>query len=142
MPVRLSAIDPRDARAHYVLGLVAAALDRPREAFQPYRIAVALDPSFARAHHALGLLLLKTGHSDLAEPELQLAARLEPANWRFAASLARVTPGALRYPALRAALRLGLHERPRSLGLRIHSTVRIRLPSSPDLGESPRVDPR
>ena len=136
-------IDPRNARAHYVLGSVAAALDRPQEAIQPYLNATALDPGFARAHHALGLLYLSAAHRELAEPELRLAARLEPANWRFSASVARLSSPSSRYDLLRTALRQGLRERPWSVRLRLRiAATYICAPFARFVGDGPRVDPR
>jgi rhomboid protease GluP len=137
------ASDPRNARAYYVLGLVAAALNRPQDAIQPYRNATILEPDIARAHHALGLLYLETGHTDLAEPELRLAARLEPANWRFALSAARVAPPSVRFAAMRTALRAGLKERPLSIRLRSRlAFTYLAEPVSRVAGDAPRVDPR
>lgn len=135
--------DPRNARAHYVLGLVAAAQDRPQQAVQPLLNATVLDPHFARAHHALGLLYLAAGHVDLAEPELRLASRLEPDSWRFAASLARIAPPDVRYQMLRKAWGEGLRERPWSLLLRLRLVFSYLVePISRVVGDAPRVDPR
>jgi membrane associated rhomboid family serine protease len=137
------AADPRHARAHYVLGSVAAALARPQDAVKPLINATVLDPGFAAAHHRLGLLYLSAGHVELAEPELRLAARLDPSSWRFAASLSRLAPSGVRFQALRAALRQGLRERPGSIRLRFRlAATYATAPLSRLVGDSPRVDPR
>src|SRR5437660_1352482 len=47
-------LDPRDARAHYVLGLVASALNQVQDAVQHYTASIASRQDFAPSHYALG----------------------------------------------------------------------------------------
>jgi membrane associated rhomboid family serine protease/Tfp pilus assembly protein PilF len=137
------AIDMRNARAHYVLGVVAVALDQPQAAVQHLATAVSLEPEYAQAHYALGSLLLSAGHTDAAASELQTAARLDPGNWRYAAGVALIDPPRVRYRALRAAYRQGLREQPASIRLRFKLLLAyLAAPVAAVLGDAPRVDPQ
>jgi membrane associated rhomboid family serine protease len=112
------ALDGSNARALYVLGRVAAALDRPREAVPLYLRSVTAEPGFAEGHDALGQALYASGQIDAAAASLRAAHALEPDDWRFAVGAALTLPSAARYKTLRAAYSTGLGEMPRSIRLR------------------------
>jgi len=140
---RAQQLDWQNARAHYVLGVVAAALNRPQDAVQHYAAALAGQPDFAPAHYALGSLLRSAGESEVAARELQTAARLDPDNWRYAAGVAVTQPWNRRYAALRTAYRAGMRVQPRLLRLRLKYLLTF--PASlvaRIAGDSPPADPR
>jgi membrane associated rhomboid family serine protease len=113
-------LDAGQARALYVLGSVALHDRRSvAEAVPWYRQATLADPTFAPAFHALGLLLLDAGFQDAAATALRHAQALEPANWHYAAGVARLSPPAQRAQLLRAAYRAGLRDTPHSPALRL-----------------------
>ncbi|MGH9738757.1 MAG: tetratricopeptide repeat protein [Candidatus Acidiferrales bacterium] len=68
---------PDDATAHFDLGYVYTALDRPDDAKSEYQKAVAIDPKMSAAYLNLGLTLLPDDAADAVDP-LQHAADLMP----------------------------------------------------------------
>ncbi len=96
------AANPADARALFDAGYVADAENRPDDAEQLYRRAIAADPNSFEAHLSLGLLLAREGKPDQARPELQAATTLDPGEggpalkaraWRALAAIDRPKPG-------------------------------------------------
>jgi tetratricopeptide (TPR) repeat protein len=70
---------PRNARAHYNLGVPLDVAGRRTEAIASYRAAVAVDPNYASAHANLGNALTEQGDPAAAIPHLETAVRLQPA---------------------------------------------------------------
>src|SRR5216110_208649 len=79
---------PRDARAHYYLGLAYARLGVPTGAMNQLRDAVRLAPGDARVHDALGQTLRVVGARRAARREFEEAARLDPGEARYHVDLA------------------------------------------------------
>jgi tetratricopeptide (TPR) repeat protein len=78
-----ASLDPRNPDNPLLLGQIYIQLNRPADAEQALRKAIALttDPSrnhyqVQRAHYLLGRLLVQTGHLDEAKQEMQVSARL------------------------------------------------------------------
>jgi arylsulfatase A-like enzyme/Tfp pilus assembly protein PilF len=65
------ALNPRLARAHNALGVIAAETGRPEEAIQRWRAAVALEPKAYDTVYNLGLMLRKAGRFAEARPYLE-----------------------------------------------------------------------
>ena len=69
---------PLDAKAHFNLGIVRAAQQRPEDAIAAYRDAEALDPQSADTPYNLGVLLAGLGRLDDAMVEYRRAIALRP----------------------------------------------------------------
>ena len=69
---------PRNARAHYNLGVPLDFAGRRPEAIARYKAAIALDPAYASAHANLGNALTEEGRPADAIPHLATAVRLQP----------------------------------------------------------------
>lgn len=75
------AADPKATGPLVDLGdYTAGVLNKPADAAQHYRAALAINPKLAGAHHALGVMLSRQGQTDAALAELQEAAKLSPGN--------------------------------------------------------------
>ena len=80
---RAAILDPRNPDNPLLLGQVYIQLNRPAEAEQALRKAIALTTDLSRnhyqvqrAHYLLGRLLVQTGHLDEAKQEMQISAKL------------------------------------------------------------------
>ena len=81
---RLLSIDPRQARAHNLLGLALGRLGQTQEALASFNDAIAVDPNLADAHGNRADLLAETGWKQAAVESYDRAIALEPdsfANW-------------------------------------------------------------
>jgi Flp pilus assembly protein TadD len=67
--------------------------ERPDQALDPLRRAVALDPAYAAAHNALGIALARMGDRAGAIGAFQRAVELEPDYQEARQNLARVSEG-------------------------------------------------
>lgn len=65
--------DPDIANAHYGLGRVSTALDKPLAAIQHYQQALALANNFGAAHYALALIYRDLGKGEAAQKHLILS---------------------------------------------------------------------
>lgn len=74
--------NPVDARALFDAGYVADAENRPADAENLYRRAIAADSKSFEAHLSLGLLLARTGKEGDARTELEIATALDPGDAR------------------------------------------------------------
>jgi tetratricopeptide (TPR) repeat protein len=83
------ALNPRLARAHNALGVIAAETGRPEEAIQRWRAAVALEPKAYDTVYNLGLMLRKAGRFAEARPYLERFV-LEAPPVPYAADIATV----------------------------------------------------
>jgi Flp pilus assembly protein TadD len=83
---------PDDPIVHYDLGYLYSALNRPDDAKEEYRRAIALDPKMAAAYLNLGVTLMAADPASAVEP-LQKAAELTPqdarAKWLLGTALDR-----------------------------------------------------
>jgi len=70
--------EPTDVHALNLLAIVRVEQKREAEAEVLFKQAIAIQPNFAGAHAGLGLLYAQAGKDDLAIPELQQSARLDP----------------------------------------------------------------
>jgi tetratricopeptide (TPR) repeat protein len=87
---------PDNPRAHFELGNVLLARQRPAEAIERYRAAIRLQPDYLEARNNLGAALLQSGQGKEALAEFEALLRLRPLpNAHFAAG--------------RASAELGLH---------------------------------
>ena len=78
---RYLALEPRDARAHHLLGETYRQLggkSRLKDARACYQQAIQLDGSYAAPHKALGILLFKEGRKHLAQNYFKVALALSP----------------------------------------------------------------
>jgi tetratricopeptide (TPR) repeat protein len=73
-------VDPANAGAEYVLGVLARQDQNLDEAIQHFARASKLDPGFGDAFLSLGESLIATKKFSDAIPPLQTAVKLEPAN--------------------------------------------------------------
>ncbi|HZW30391.1 MAG TPA: tetratricopeptide repeat protein, partial [Isosphaeraceae bacterium] len=71
-------LQPRDFRAHSLLGLALNAQGKRSEAIAAYREAIRLQPHVAYVHNNLGLALSAQGKLDEAIAEYRTAIRLQP----------------------------------------------------------------
>jgi tetratricopeptide (TPR) repeat protein len=71
-------IDPGVARAHNMLGVIAAQEGRPEEAIERWRRGVALDPGDYQTLFNLGVTLRKQGRESEARPFLEAYLRVAP----------------------------------------------------------------
>jgi adenylate cyclase len=76
---RALALDPKEAEAHYVQGIIHLWRHRKvDEAIADGEQAIALDPNFARGYGSLGAALHYAGRSEEALQRLETMARLDP----------------------------------------------------------------
>ena len=106
---------PTDARAIFDLGFVEDSTGQQDAAERDYRRAIAADPKQFESHAALGLLYAQTNQAGKAQPELEIASQLEPANhdqaakaqvWRSLAQLQLASDPAAAKQSLLKALQL------------------------------------
>jgi predicted Zn-dependent protease len=106
---------PTDARAIFDLGFVEDSTGQQDAAERDYRRAIAADPKQFESHAALGLLYAQTNQAGKAQPELETASQLEPANhdqaakaqvWRSLAQLQLASDPAAAKQSLLKALQL------------------------------------
>jgi predicted Zn-dependent protease len=106
---------PTDARAIFDLGFVEDSTGQQEAAERDYRRAIAADPKQFESHAALGLLYAQTNQAAKAQPELETASQLEPANhdqaakaqvWRSLAQLQLASDPAAAKQSLLKALQL------------------------------------
>jgi adenylate cyclase len=76
--LRALALDPDDARVHFVLSVVYRALGMPQKAVQAAQRAVELEPNYADGHTALTLALNFAGHPAEGLAAVKLATKLNP----------------------------------------------------------------
>ena len=81
---------PDDPQLRYTAGIARLMLDRPEQALEPLRRAVAIDPEYAAAHNALGIALARTGDRAGAIEHFQRAVEIEPDYLEARQNLARV----------------------------------------------------
>ncbi len=81
---------PDDPQLRYTAGIARLMLDRPEQALEPLRRAVAIDPGYAAAHNALGIALARTGDRAGAIEHFQRAVEIEPEYAEARQNLARV----------------------------------------------------
>src|SRR5439155_14091645 len=90
---------PRDALAHYYLGLAYARLGVTTGAINQLSDAVRLAPADARVHDALGQTLRAVGDARAARREFEEAVRLDPGTARYQVDLAGLLLDAGQFPA-------------------------------------------
>jgi len=96
---RALAIDPDHAPAHFALGLVYTATNRPTQAIAEYEQALALDRNFATAHAMIGLTkVMGLGRGLETEGHILEAMRLSPRDtyayeWMFIMGATKLTLG-------------------------------------------------
>ncbi len=76
--LRAIELDPRLAKAHATLGLIAMYSYQGADAEQAYRKAIELNPKYPTAHHWYALLLVWQGRIPEAYAEMDRAYRLDP----------------------------------------------------------------
>jgi tetratricopeptide (TPR) repeat protein len=81
------ALDPKDAGAHFNLGIALDHKGQLDEAIVCFRKAIALDPKLALAHSTLGLALTGKGQLDEAIACFRKAIALDPKNAKAHSSL-------------------------------------------------------
>ncbi|HEX2466382.1 MAG TPA: tetratricopeptide repeat protein [Thermoanaerobaculia bacterium] len=81
---------PDDSQLQYTTGIARLMLDRPGDALEPLRRAVAIDPAYAAAHNALGIALVRAGDRAAAIEHFQRAVEIEPDYLEARQNLARV----------------------------------------------------
>jgi len=117
---------PRDARAHYYLGLAYARLGVPTGAMNQLRDAVRLAPGDARVHDALGQTLRVVGARRAARREFEEAARLDPGEARYHVDLAGLLLDAGQPAAAAERLRQAARLKPRSVEIRLLLATALR----------------
>ncbi len=75
---RALALDPKEAEAHYVQGIIHLWRKDVDQAIADAEQAIALDPNFARGYGSLATALHYAGRSKEALEQLQTMARLDP----------------------------------------------------------------
>ena len=85
---RAVALSPRDARAHYYLGLAYAGIGRCEASLSHLQEAVRLNPADARFHDSLGQAYRSIGDAARALGELEEAVRRGPHTPRYEVDLA------------------------------------------------------
>ena len=78
MTLRALAAEPRNATAHYCLGLIFLSSKRAEQAIAELEEALALNPNLAFAHAEIGLAKAALGHADETEGRIIEAMRLSP----------------------------------------------------------------
>ena len=87
-------LDPKDARAHYNLGIALAAKGQVDEAIAYYKKAIELDPKYAEAHCNLGHALAIQGRFAESLEAFKRGHRAGSETARLALPLGRVgSPG-------------------------------------------------
>jgi tetratricopeptide (TPR) repeat protein len=71
-------LDPIDADAHNALGVLNSALNKFDEAAVAFAQAIELNPARAHTYHNLSRVLLLQGELNLAQSNLDIAARIDP----------------------------------------------------------------
>jgi class 3 adenylate cyclase/TolB-like protein len=71
-------IDPRDARAHFLVGVAVMMTGRPEQSRVHFQAAIDLNPSLAAAHACAGVSRILAGEPEKAIEPLLLAIRLNP----------------------------------------------------------------
>ena len=107
-------MNPRDADAHYQLGLIYQQRRQFMPAIERYQKAIGIDPAFADAHFQLGRIARETGRFDDAIQHLEAAAKADDKCstsevWREM-GVAHLLSG--RFHEARAALEKYLERRP------------------------------
>ncbi len=82
-------LSPRDAEAHFGLGVCYTQMNRLTDAAAELRRYVGLEPRSADGRAALGSVLMTLGLADEARPHLEMALRLDPSQADAAKDLAR-----------------------------------------------------
>ncbi len=117
--VRAVALSPRDARAHYYLGLAYAGIGRREAALSHLQEAVHLNPDDARFHDGLGQAYRRIGDAARALGELEEAVRRGPDTPRYEVALAGLLLEQGRLPEAAAHLQQLARAEPRSAGIRL-----------------------
>src|SRR5881396_1473457 len=112
---------PRDARAHYYLGLAYARLGVPTGAMNQLRDAVRLAPGDARVQ-----TLRVVGARRAARREFEEAARLDPGEARYHVDLAGLLLDAGQPAAAAERLRQAARLKPRSVEIRLLLATALR----------------
>ena len=89
---------PEDPQLRYTIGIARLMLDRPGDALEPLRRAVAIDPAYAAAHNALGIALARTGDRAGAIEHFERAVEIEPDYLEARQNLARVASSSTPVP--------------------------------------------
>jgi Flp pilus assembly protein TadD len=89
---------PDDSQLLYTTGVARLMLERPQEAVEPLRLAIAIEASYAAAHNALGIALARTGDRAGAIEHFGRAVELEPGYHEARDNLARMTVAPPRSP--------------------------------------------
>src|SRR5262249_40893931 len=81
-------LNPKDANAHYHLGMTLCAQKEWDEAVAAYKKAIELNPKFAQAHNNLASLLATCSDAELRDPALAVAlakkaVELAPRHWVY-----------------------------------------------------------
>jgi tetratricopeptide (TPR) repeat protein len=84
------ALDERNPRVHYKLGLTRYRAGRLAEALEPLKQATALDPRMAEAYYVMGLVHREQGQTASARRALEQAVRLGPGLFNAREALAEV----------------------------------------------------
>lgn len=71
-------LDPRDARAHLLIGLPLMMMEQPKQSRRHFREAIDLHPSLATAHGCLGSSYILGGEPEKGIEALLLSIRLNP----------------------------------------------------------------
>lgn len=71
-------LDPKDARAHYHLGLIYYKLEQGLKAREQFEAAIEADPEFYKAHSELGLWHLERGNLDEAKSLFLRSLEIHP----------------------------------------------------------------
>ncbi len=69
-------LDPQLSEAHFQLGILFAAQQKPVEAIREYEMAIKFQPDFADAHYRLGQAYQRTGQKDRAKAQFEIYERL------------------------------------------------------------------
>jgi len=117
---------PRDARAHYYLGLAYARLGVATGAMNQLSDAARLAPGDARVHDALGQTLRVVGARRAARREFEEAARLDPGEARYHVDLAGLLLDAGQPAAAAERLRQAARLKPRSVEIRLLLATALR----------------
>jgi Flp pilus assembly protein TadD len=117
---------PRDARAHYYLGLAYARLGVETGAMNQLSDAVRLAPGDPRVHDALGQTFREVGDPRAARREFEAAAHLDPSDPGYQVDLAGLLLDAGQSTAAVERLRQAIHLRPRSAEIRLLLATALR----------------
>lgn len=71
---------PKDARLHFVLGVILRSEERFDEAYDAFADSVHLEPGFPETHNQLSYLFYRSNDSDNAIAEARTALSIDPAN--------------------------------------------------------------